>query len=370
MTAPGGRVLGWDLLRGACALMVAFYHLSYWLGLVELPALGTYGVYLFFVLSGASLAYCYPAERVRGWLPVAHFLATRWLRLAPLYLLLCLVYLALLAPFGNLTPDDALHRLLLNASFAFGLSDPATAAILIGGWSLGIEFLYYLAFPLVALLLPRRPLAWAAWLALAVLQWAWILGTIGSEGWMASVARYHQAPAFAAYFFGGCMLGYWQRQQLPDARASLAWFACGACVLLLVALSPAVAGDELLGARGAVLFLACFAAVHLAGRARLSGSSAALARWAGDITYGTYLLHPILFFGFSWYGARALTGAEPAQWPLAARWLLLALVLAGAVLLAIASERWLERPLRNWGRRKLRGGAAAQPQSEVASISS
>jgi peptidoglycan/LPS O-acetylase OafA/YrhL len=51
-----GRVLGWDLLRGLCALTVASYHLLYWLGLAELPALGTYGVYLFIVLSGASLA--------------------------------------------------------------------------------------------------------------------------------------------------------------------------------------------------------------------------------------------------------------------------------------------------------------------------
>ena len=96
-----------------------------------------------------------------------------------------------------------------------------------------------------------------------------------------------------------------------------------------------------------------------------------LARWAGDITYGTYLLHPILFFGFSWLGARALTGAEPTQWSVAARWLLLALVLAAATVLAIMSDRWLERPLRNWGQRKLRGGVrAARPQSDVASISS
>src|SRR4051794_32821994 len=55
----GGRVLGWDLLRGLCALTVATYHMLLWLDIAELPALGTYGVYLFFVLSGASLAYNY-----------------------------------------------------------------------------------------------------------------------------------------------------------------------------------------------------------------------------------------------------------------------------------------------------------------------
>ena len=114
--------------------------------------------------------------------PARHhrFLATRWLRLAPLYLLLCVVFIAMLALRNGALADQLFTRLLLNATFGFGFRDPAIWALLIGGWSLGIEFLYYLAFPLVALLLPRRPLAWGVWLALAALQWAWILGTVGS----------------------------------------------------------------------------------------------------------------------------------------------------------------------------------------------
>ena len=67
----GERVLGWDLLRGLCALTVASYHLLYWLKIVELPALGTYGVYMFFVLSGASLAYNYDAARLATPMPTA-----------------------------------------------------------------------------------------------------------------------------------------------------------------------------------------------------------------------------------------------------------------------------------------------------------
>ena len=142
MNAPADRILGWDLLRGVGALMVAFYHLSYWLGLTELPALSTYGVYLFFVLSGASLAYVYPAERVRTLGDTLRFLATRWLRLAPLYLLLCVVFVVMLSVRNGQLVGRLPLRFALNATFAFGLWDPALWALLIGGWTLGIEFVY------------------------------------------------------------------------------------------------------------------------------------------------------------------------------------------------------------------------------------
>jgi peptidoglycan/LPS O-acetylase OafA/YrhL len=352
------RVLGWDLMRGICALVVAFYHLAYWLGLAELPALGTYGVYLFFVLSGASLAYVYPLQLVRALADVGRFLATRWLRLAPLYVLLCLLHAGLLAlhPGTPLAPLG--QRLLLNATFGFGFDDPARTALLIGGWSLGIEFVYYLCFPLLARVLPHRLGAALLLAGLVLLQAGWILGTVGRHGWTAAVVDYHQAPAFAAYFFGGCLLGQWQRGREPAAAGGLAWGAAAAWLGLLLLLMPARPGDELLGARGVALATACFAAVHLCGRARLQGRVARLAAWCGDITYGTYLLHPILLFGLLRFVVDA------TRWPLAARCALLLAVIAAALALATLSERRLERPLRRWGARWLRAGqpkATAQP---------
>jgi peptidoglycan/LPS O-acetylase OafA/YrhL len=78
------RVLGWDVLRGLCALAVASYHLLAWQDVATLHTFGSYGVYLFFVLSGASLAYNYQGL-IDGPPAVLRFLAVRWLRLAPLF---------------------------------------------------------------------------------------------------------------------------------------------------------------------------------------------------------------------------------------------------------------------------------------------
>ncbi|MDP3760404.1 MAG: acyltransferase [Ramlibacter sp.] len=375
MTATGAvraadRVLGWDVLRGLCALAVASYHLLYWQGLAALNTLGSYGVYMFFVLSGASLAYTYSGKlstvREGG-----AFLLTRWLRLAPLYLVLCAVFIAFLSLRNGELVDRLPLRLALNASFAFGLHDPTVWALLIGGWSLGIEFVYYLAFPLLLAVLPRP--AWCALVALAlgVVQWAWIDRTVGADaGYTAGAVAYHQVPGFAAYFFGGCVIGHWRRTRFLSLGlpAGVAMWATTA--VLLLALNPALAGDELLGARGAVLSGLCFAAVYISGQVSLAASPARVAGWLGDITYGCYLLHPLLFFGFAWFVLPRLGVADVERLTPAARWALLSAVLALSCAGAAASERWFEAPMRRWGKRRLRPGDAPAPYREAASISS
>ena len=370
--APGkpDRVLGWDVLRGLCALGVASYHLLYWQDLAALHAVGSYGVYLFFVLSGASLAYNYSGQLTDG--PQAlRFLATRWLRLAPLYVLLCVVFIAMLSLRDGQLLGMLPTRLALNATFAFGLHDPATWALLIGGWSLGIEFVYYLAFPLLLLVL-RRP-GWCALVAaaLTLLQWLWIYRTAGSaEGYVASSVAYHQVPAFAAYFFGGCLIGHWQRMRdgtLGQSIGLLAWAGMG---LLLLLLNPSQAGDELLGATGAVLFAACFAAVSASGRARIGERFEPVARWLGDITYGCYLLHPLYFWAFVWFVLPLYTASPVAELPLATRCVVAAVVLFLSCLTAAASERWFEAPIRRWGKRLMERRRAGAAYSEATSISS
>ena len=369
-SAARERVLGWDLLRGLCALMVALYHLSYWQDLAALHALGSYGVYLFFVLSGASLAYNYSGRmRRRG--DYAAFLLTRWLRLAPLYLVLCLVFVVFLTIRNGAWVDQLPLRLLLNMSFAFGAHDPAIWALLIGGWSLGIEFIYYLAFPAVLATLSRVALWVALAAALCLLQWAWIYQTAGSDaGYAASAVAYHQVPAFMAYFFGGCVIGHWRHlrdMRLPQSAGVLAWLLTPA---LLIALNPAVQGDELLGARGALLFCTCFVVVWISGHAVMAQRLAPVARWLGDITYGCYLLHPLFFFGLAWFVLPRFGVADIAQTPAAFRLALLAAVLALSCVTAAASERWFEAPLRRWGKRTLWRRPGPAPYRDAASISS
>ncbi len=374
VSAPDGsldRVFGWDVLRGLCALAVASYHVLSWQDVAHFHTLGTYGVYLFFVLSGASLAYNYSGKMRRAG-DAAVFLFTRWLRLAPLYLLLCLVFVGVISLRNGQWLDLLPLRLSLNATFLFGAHEPVIWALLIGGWSLGIEFIYYLAFPILLIVLPRVLMSALLGAALCAVQWWWIQRTVGSEaGYLANSIVYHQLPAFVAYFFGGCVIGHWRRTHklhVPMAAGVLVWLLTA---LMLFALNPREPGDELFGWRGPTLFLLCFAAVYASGQVDVAGRAKRVAQWLGDITYGCYLLHPILFFSFVWFALPQLGIAEAKDLPLAARWSVWAGVMAASCAGAIASERWFEAPIRRWGKRLTSGRRApAAPYNEVPSISS
>lgn len=353
MTAHRERIPGWDLLRGLCALAVMAYHLLGWQDIAHLSPLGTYGVYLFFLLSGASMAYVYDADRVATWGGAWRFLVTRWFRLAPLYLLACLVFLAMLAARNGFWASEIPYRLALNASFAFGLHDPTTWALAVGGWSLGIEFVFYLAFPFLMQAARTRIGRWLTGAALVWVQAAWIEATLGQDGFEAAITAYHQVPAFGAWFFAGCLIGQARREQGAWRGRGLSWtvgvLAWGALGLLLVAATLPTQGAELLGWRGLLLPLACSLAVWVSGQVRVERPWAlALADLLGRLTYGVYLIHPLVYFGFAWFvwpGAQAPAEASKA---------LGGLIALGAGLLtgwlALLGHRWIESPAQRAGR--------------------
>lgn len=350
---PSERVLGWDLLRGLCAVAVACYHLLLWQDVAALHSFGSYGVYMFFVLSGASLAYTY-GERIKAHdFSFGGFLWVRYLRLAPLYLALMAVVLPWKLLKEGATVDLGLTY-MLNAALLFGFYKPSTHAVLVGGWSLGIEVIYYLLFPLLMMSFRWRSLAWGVFGVLLATQAAWIAATVGqATGYAQNAQAYHQAPAFAAYFMGGCLMGAAKRRNvfknLRFQHLGIVGLATG--FALLLAVNPMQQGDELTGWRGVLLFGLCFVLVHLAGRLNLTGRTASVARYLGDATYGLYLLHPVVFFGLVFAVLPRLGIASPGNWTMPGRILLAALVLLAAFALALVSEKYFEKPLRLLGKR-------------------
>jgi peptidoglycan/LPS O-acetylase OafA/YrhL len=341
------RVLGWDLLRGLSALCVGIYHLLLWQNVAAIHAFGSYGVYLFFVLSGASLSYTY-ADRIHtGQFSFRDFLWVRYLRLAPLYVALML----LLLPWKWVKEGatmELLAKYFTNATFLFGFYNPATHAVLVGGWSLGIEAILYLLFPVLIMSLRTRWIGWSVFAALLVFQLLWIQMTIGSPGgYSPNAEAYHQVPAFAAYFMGGCMLGMAQRhgflKSIPTT-VGLTFILAG--FGLMLAINPDRQGDELIGWHGLVLAALCFVLVYLASRLRLKSSMAGAAQHLGDATYGVYLLHPVIYFGLTFAVFPRLGIPRPDEWPVSGRLALAMLILAGAFALALLSERYVERPIR------------------------
>lgn len=343
---PAERVEGFDVVRGLCALGVACYHMLKWQGLAELYNLGLYGVYIFFVLSGASLTVAYGDRFERGY-PTSRYLAQRYLRLAPLFWLVTLymvfVEARLHGPSGGL-----LARLALNVTFLFGVMNPGSTALATGAWSLGIEFAFYLVFPLLAAV--RR---FDVLLAIVVMacasQLVFVNLVIGDAPLEQVWAQYTQFGAFGGYFAAGIAIGVAVRagklkgQFGPPIVTFALW---GLLAGLVAVLQGGSASASLTGARGAVIMLLSIALVGVSAAVQVPQRLTKLSSWLGDISYPLYLLHPLVFGALA---SRHLLQSMQRSSPVA-------FVVAALVVSVVASTvvfRWFEKPILAWGKARI-----------------
>jgi peptidoglycan/LPS O-acetylase OafA/YrhL len=150
-----------DLLRGLAAIGIAIYHFVYSLG-NEIQSLGTFGVYVFFVLSGLTMMLVY-GERFSKAITERDLITFYWYRISRIIPLLAAASLAsflLTVPWLGMSRQLAASALrsFLTGTALFALHLPGYLSNTIGAWSLGIEMLFYLLFPLVCLLTARAGL--------------------------------------------------------------------------------------------------------------------------------------------------------------------------------------------------------------------
>ena len=145
------RVYGLDYLRGLAAFSIALYHLFTWNDLIGLPSsmlakFGIYGVSIFFIISGYALTH---VSMVRGLslntISIANFYKKRIARIFPLY------WFTLVLTLLVSSKKFDLFTIILNIFGLFSLVDP-NAYISGGSWSIGIELVFYIFFPLFFLL--------------------------------------------------------------------------------------------------------------------------------------------------------------------------------------------------------------------------
>jgi peptidoglycan/LPS O-acetylase OafA/YrhL len=261
------------------------------------------------------------------------FYLQRFARIAPLFYLVLAVDLVLQRPAAPLT----WHTLLENLTFTFALDHP-NYALVIGGWSIGLEMLFYASFPLLALAF-RSSIALAI-ATLASIALAWSHGAHVVEP-AADAARFNAYVAIQNHAFA-FLLGGWIAKLARLARARLRLPV--ACALLAsgiaawIARGPIVIDhfDVVLGAQRAAYVAAAMACVVLAVCTEVS--SARVRAWLegfGELSYPVYLLHPVIWVLCSeWLPART-----PPALALA-----VALVCTGAV--SLVAARLYERPLR------------------------
>lgn len=289
------RLFQLDYLRGLVAVCICLYHITIWKTGNELGSdtlfgkLGVYGVTIFYILSGYTLAFVYQEVDFLSRRQVKLFFMKRFLRIYPL------LWFATLATLIITESNYSWLKIFLNVSGLFGLFS-WDQYIATGAWSIGNELFFYLFFPL---------LMWLRSNARKVFYLSGLLFFMGlfyqaffqlnpikplSAQWSMYTSPFVQIMAF---YIGIAI----QVIRLPQKQyviiASLLFF------LVLFALLP-VSGNQIhlvVGWKrivfvslcsGFVLFLA-----HLSVEINYFFHNAL--NWLGEISYSVYLLHPICF---------------------------------------------------------------------------
>lgn len=336
MSTPSPRLVALDGLRFAAAAAVLAYHFvavnhhawggrtsAVMPGVQQVAAFGSFGVQLFFVISGFVILMTAWGRDVRG------FVASRAGRLFPAYwaaVLVTLVLLVLVAPGRR---DVDLPQAVVNLTMvqrAFGIQDVEAVY-----WTLWSELRFYvLVGALLAVGLTRGRLI--AFVTLWPVAGA--IATQTGSDLLATVLVAADAPLFA----GGMVLFLLTR----EPRSPVLWLALGLDVALAAAHSGRIQAVRIENSTDLALgpatywtaIVLCFvvvAAATLTPLARLSW------RWPttlGALTYPLYLVHS------SW-GRWVIETAHPAL----PGWATLALATATCLLLALVIHRLVERPL-------------------------
>jgi peptidoglycan/LPS O-acetylase OafA/YrhL len=153
-TIPFDRLLpGIHGLRGIAAMAIMLYHLAKLADLAVpehfsfIAGVFSYAVHLFFVLSAFSLMHSTEHTMHRpNW--VAEYFVKRYFRIAPLY---CAIMAGMITwpLIKSQTMAYDIPRILLNLTFTFGFAP--WSSIVWGGWTVGVEMLFYAIFPILLL---------------------------------------------------------------------------------------------------------------------------------------------------------------------------------------------------------------------------
>ena len=288
------------------AMGVMIYHLLHYEGIITIPQLGTYAVYCFFVISGFSLYTVYVDDFVSEGSLRAYVLR-RFFRIAPLYYLTLAAYLL-----ARGLPEGGWYAIFMNVSFLMGLDNPVATAITTGGWSIGIEMVFYLFLPLIVMLFRRNLLAIALFTAAALVSQITFVNHLFEGKAIGAVwVDYIQPIAFIGYFVSGCAIAV-ALQYAPRLKGHWAAIAVSLLIPCMFIFVPRDHAAILSGGLGITLTLLTI--VFVIGTVFLpepAGLARVVAAWIGRISYPVYLLHPLIYgiYGQKLAGPWAVVGS-------------------------------------------------------------
>jgi peptidoglycan/LPS O-acetylase OafA/YrhL len=287
--------------RALLASLVVLLHYA------NVPFIGQYAVFGFFILSGYLMTLVMQTNygyTVRGSIGYA---VNRFLRIYPLYWFSCcvavLVLLFLEPSFttgvnGLFSLPESAFDWFRNIALLIGFNRPNT---LIGpAWALTIELFFYLC---IGLGLSRNRQLTLAWFVLSVIITLYLL--LSGADFM---RRYVTVGAASLPFATGALIFHWREDLQARLRFITQPTVAPLVLFLLLLLSHFIAlvsGHSATAGFYLNYAVCALLVISLMGRKQLPLISRRLDNWLGDLSYPIYLIHYPLAFLFAFVYRRA-----------------------------------------------------------------
>lgn len=343
------KILSIQYWRAVAALMVVVAHmLLHPLAVpdVSYRRLGSFGVLLFFVISGFIMVYTTGRGRFDRW----DFLRRRFERIVPLYWLVTLgiALLAIVAPSVLKNTSFSWPGLATSLLFIpYARHDGEIVPLMKLGWSLNYEVFFYLLFAAAASMGARERTLFLTLLFIALS----ILGLL--VPFSAAIPYFYTQPVILS-FCVGMGIGLWAQDERLLRYSPAIATGWALLALLAIAAGFSVPHNQPIGPMTDACFVAASAALLLCGlalEARLPASPFGLA--LGNASYAIYLIH-MYVVGFAGVAAHRVAPAH-------AQWLVIAIGLPVTVILAILTHRLIERPIARLLKRRHEGRHKVAP---------
>lgn len=356
-------------MRAYAAFAIVIFHVAHLSGvgvpqsLQFIKTFFAYGVPLFFVVSAFSLAYGYEGK-LSTRAETADFYLRRVMRIAPLYYLAVLAQLAIIKLTGATMPSGA--DIALSLGFLFNLSPEMVDGIAPASWSIGVEMLFYAAFPLVLALattLPRAIVLTASFAALGIAY------AILSSRLKLNPSFIVHGLAFNLPYFGFGLIAFQLFKPTPK-RFGRFMIALGIGLLVVAWATAPIFTRPGAGVYRNVLYMFAWGApfgliaLGMALKPPLWLSNGCT-QFLGKISFGVYLAHPQVIFALKHFGIYDLVlrapGGSGLTFPLA-----VLITSAFVIPLAWGLFVFVETPGIQLGRRLAKRLAAPRPTAIAA----
>lgn len=291
------RIESLDWLRGLLALSIMVYHLISWEidrqdASSFLGRMGIYGVSMFFILSGLSMGVVY-SNYIVNFRKTANFLIRRTFRILPLMWVAVSFSIIKSLVFGK--PIEG-WVVFLNLTALFGFFSPAEY-LNTGAWSIGNEMVFYAATPLI-IFLYNRNIHYGNFLTIFSIFVAFIFSHIIINPEM-SINSQHSlyVNPFNNFFLYCCGLAIYynlSRIEISQIGLFLLFFFSISVFFIYPATGDKIniisGNNRFVFSIASIFLVVFFYKTHLCLPPTINQSLIKL----GTITYGVYLLHPIV----------------------------------------------------------------------------